>query len=417
MNVQERYAAAKEEYAKIGVDTDAAIAKLKTIPVSLHCWQGDDVIGFDHDGPLTGGIQTTGNYPGKATTPEQLMADIDEVLKVTPGCKKLNLHASYAIFEDGEFVDRDKIEPKHFKKWVEFAKERGMGLDFNPTFFSHPKMKDGLTLSSPDDEIRNFWIEHGKACIRISQYFADETGVPCVMNIWTGDGTKDVPADRLGPRQRYKDAIEQIIAEPHDLNMVKPCVESKVFGIGVESYTVGSAEFALSFAATHEGCLPLMDNGHYHPTEVVSDKIPALLAFFPEIALHITRPVRWDSDHVVIYDDETREMAKGIVRCDALDRVDMALDYFDASINRISAWAVGFRSWQKALLNAMCMPHAQLKEEQDQANWTKVMVDQEKIKMMPFGDVWAEYCRQCGTDDDAWFDEVLRYEKEVLSRR
>ena len=417
MNVQERYAAAKEEYAKIGVDTDAAIAKLKTIPVSLHCWQGDDVIGFDHDGPLTGGIQTTGNYPGKATTPEQLMADIDEVLKVTPGCKKLNLHASYAIFEDGEFVDRDKIEPKHFKKWVEFAKERGMGLDFNPTFFSHPKMKDGLTLSSPDDEIRNFWIEHGKACIRISQYFADETGVPCVMNIWTGDGTKDVPADRLGPRQRYKDAIEQIIAEPHDLNMVKPCVESKVFGIGVESYTVGSAEFALSFAATHEGCLPLMDNGHYHPTEVVSDKIPALLAFFPEIALHITRPVRWDSDHVVIYDDETREMAKEIVRCDALDRVDMALDYFDASINRISAWAVGFRSWQKALLNAMCMPHAQLKEEQDQANWTKVMVDQEKIKMMPFGDVWAEYCRQCGTDDDAWFDEVLRYEKAVLSRR
>ena len=417
MNVQERYAAAKEEYAKIGVDTDAAIAKLKTIPVSLHCWQGDDVIGFDHDGPLTGGIQTTGIYPGKATTPEQLMADIDEVLKVTPGCKKLNLHASYAIFEDGEFVDRDKIEPKHFKKWVEFAKERGMGLDFNPTFFSHPKMKDGLTLSSPDDEIRNFWIEHGKACIRISQYFADETGVPCVMNIWTGDGTKDVPADRLGPRQRYKDAIEQIIAEPHDPNMVKPCVESKVFGIGVESYTVGSAEFALSFAATHEGCLPLMDNGHYHPTEVVSDKIPALLAFFPEIALHITRPVRWDSDHVVIYDDETREMAKEIVRCDALDRVDMALDYFDASINRISAWAVGFRSWQKALLNAMCMPHAQLKEEQDQANWTKVMLDQEKIKMMPFGDVWAEYCRQCGTDDDAWFDEVLRYEKAVLSRR
>ena len=417
MNVQERYAAAKEEYAKIGVDTDAAIAKLKTIPVSLHCWQGDDVIGFDHDGPLTGGIQTTGNYPGKATTPEQLMADIDEVLKVTPGCKKLNLHASYAIFEDGEFVDRDKIEPKHFKKWVEFAKERGMGLDFNPTFFSHPKMKDGLTLSSPDDEIRNFWIEHGKACIRISQYFADETGVPCVMNIWTGDGTKDVPADRLGPRQRYKDAIEQIIAEPHDPNMVKPCVESKVFGIGVESYTVGSAEFALSFAATHEGCLPLMDNGHYHPTEVVSDKIPALLAFFPEIALHITRPVRWDSDHVVIYDDETREMAKEIVRCDALDRVDMAPDYFDASNNPISAWAVGFRSWQKALLNAMCMPHAQLKEEQDQANWTKVMVDQEKIKMMPFGDVWAEYCRQCGTDDDAWFDEVLRYEKAVLSRR
>ena len=417
MNVQERYAEAKEAYAKLGVDTDAAIEKLKKIPVSLHCWQGDDVIGFDHDGPLTGGIQTTGNYPGKATTPEQLMADIDEVLKVTPGMKKLNLHASYAIFEDGEFVDRDKIEPKHFKKWVEFAKERGMGLDFNPTFFSHPKMKDGLTLSSPDDEIRNFWIEHGKACIRISQYFADETGVPCVMNIWTGDGSKDVPADRLGPRERYRDAIEQIIAEPHDPKMVKPCVESKVFGIGVESYTVGSAEFALSFAATHEGCLPLMDNGHYHPTEMVSDKIPALLAFFPEIALHITRPVRWDSDHVVLFDDETKEMAKEIVRCDAIDRVNMALDYFDASINRISAWAVGFRSWQKALLNAMCMPHKELKTLQDQADWTKVMVDQEKLKMMPFGDVWAEYCRQCGTDDAAWFDEVLRYEKDVLAHR
>ena len=417
MNTQERYAVAKEAYAAIGVDTDAAIARLKEIPVSLHCWQGDDVIGFDHDGPLTGGIQTTGNYPGKATTPEQLMADIDEVLKVTPGKKKLNLHACYAIFEDGEFVDRDKIEPKHFQKWVDFAKERGMGLDFNPTFFSHPKVKDGLTLSSPDEETRKFWIEHGKACVRISQYFAEETGVPCVMNIWTGDGSKDIPADRLGPRQRYKDSIEQIIAEPHDPKMVKPCVESKVFGIGVESYTVGSAEFSLSFAAMHEGVLPLMDNGHYHPTEMVSDKIPALLAFFPEIALHITRPVRWDSDHVVLFDDETKEMAKEIVRCDALDRVAMALDYFDASINRISAWAVGFRSWQKALLSALCTPAEELKTLQDDANWTEVMIRQEKMKMMPFGDVWAEYCRQCGTDDDVWFDEVMRYEKEVLSAR
>lgn len=417
MNTQERYAVAKEAYAAIGVDTDAAIARLKEIPVSLHCWQGDDVIGFDHDGPLTGGIQTTGNYPGKATTPEQLMADIDEVLKVTPGKKKLNLHACYAIFEDGEFVDRDKIEPKHFQKWVDFAKERGMGLDFNPTFFSHPKVKDGLTLSSPDEETRKFWIEHGKACVRISQYFAEETGVPCVMNIWTGDGSKDIPADRLGPRLRYKDSIEQIIAEPHDPKMVKPCVESKVFGIGVESYTVGSAEFSLSFAAMHEGVLPLMDNGHYHPTEMVSDKIPALLAFFPEIALHITRPVRWDSDHVVLFDDETKEMAKEIVRCDALDRVAMALDYFDASINRISAWSVGFRSWQKALLSALCTPAEELKTLQDDSNWTEVMICQEKIKMMPFGDVWAEYCRQCGTDDDAWFDEVMRYEKEVLSAR
>ncbi len=411
-----RYESAKEIYAKVGVDTDAAIAKLKTIPVSLHCWQGDDVIGFDHDGPLTGGIQTTGNYPGKATTPEQLMADIDEVIKVTPGMKKINVHSNYAIFEDG-YVNRDKLEPKHFQRWVDFAKERGMGLDFNPTFFSHPMVKDGLTLSSPDEETRKFWIEHGKACIRISQYFAEQTGVPCVMNIWTGDGYKDVPADRLGPRERYKDSIEQIIAEPHDPAMVKPCVESKVFGIGVESYTVGSGEFALSFAATHEGCIPLMDNGHYHPTEVVSDKIPALLAFFPEIALHITRPVRWDSDHVVLFDDETKEMAKEIVRCDAIDRVNMALDYFDASINRISAWAVGFRSWQKALLNALCMPHEALKDLQDAANWTEAMVRQEQVKMLPFSDVWEEYCRQCGTDDNEWFDEVIRYEKEVLSKR
>ena len=417
MTQKERYQAAKEMYAAIGVDTDAAIAKLKTIPVSLHCWQGDDVTGFDHDGPLTGGIQTTGNYPGKARTPEELMADIDMVIKCTPGLKKLNLHASYAIFEDGEFVDRDKIEPKHFAKWVAFAKERNMGIDFNPTFFSHPNVKDGLTLSSPDENVRKFWIEHGKACIRISQYFAEETGIPCVMNIWTGDGSKDIPADRLGPRELYKDSIEQIIAEPHDPKMVKPCVESKVFGIGVESYTVGSAEFALSFAATHEGVLPLMDNGHYHPTEVVSDKIPALLASFPEIALHITRPVRWDSDHVVHFDDETKEMAKEIVRCNAIDRVNMALDYFDASINRISAWTVGFRSWQKALLSAMCMPADSLKKLQDKADWTELMVRFEELKVYPFGDVWEEYCAQCGTSERGWFDEIKEYEKEVLSKR
>lgn len=417
MTTEERYTSAKEMYAKWGVDTDAAIAKLKEIPVSLHCWQGDDVIGFDHDGPLTGGIQTTGDYPGKATTPEQLMQDIDKVLSLIPGKKKLNLHACYAVFEDGEFVDRDKIEPKHFAKWVAFAKERQLGLDFNPTFFSHPKVKDGLTLSSPDEETRRFWINHGKACIRISEYFAKETGVPCVTNIWTGDGSKDIPADRLGPRERYKAAIEEIISEPHDPKLVKPCVESKVFGIGVESYTVGSAEFSLSFAATHEGCLPLMDNGHYHPTELVSDKIPALLAFYPEIALHITRPVRWDSDHVVLFDDETKEMAKEIVRCNALDRVNMALDYFDASINRICAWIVGFRSWQKALLSALCTPFEELKQLQDAADWSTLMVRQEALKTMPFGDVWEEYCRQCAAPEESWFDEVKRYEEEVLLKR
>ena len=412
------YQMAKETYAKIGVDTEKAINILKEIPVSLHCWQGDDVKGFDTKGPLTGGIQTTGNYPGAATTPEQLMQDIDMVLKLCPGKKKLNLHASYAIFEDGEFADRDALEPKHFTKWVQFAKERGMGIDFNPTYFSHSKVKDGLTLSSPDEATRKFWVEHGKACIRISQYFAEETGVPCVMNIWTGDGFKDIPADRMGPRMRYKQSIEEILSEPHNPKLVKPCVESKVFGIGVESYTVGSAEFGLSFAASHEGCLPLMDNGHYHPTEMVSDKIPALLCFFPEIALHITRPVRWDSDHAVIFDDETREMAKEIVRCDALGRVYMALDFFDASINRISAWTIGFRGWQKALLYALCTPNDKFTKLQDENNLTKLLVMQEEIKTLPFGDVWQEYCAREGVSGDvSWYEEVEKYEHEVLLKR
>ncbi len=412
-----RYESAKELYAKIAVDTDAAIEKLKSIPVSLHCWQGDDVTGFDHDGPLTGGIQTTGNYPGKARTPDELMADMDKAMSLCPGTKKLNVHACYAIFEDG-FADRDKLEPKHFKKWVEFAKERNMGIDFNPTFFSHDRVKDGLTLSSPDEATRKFWIEHGKACIRISQYFAEETGIPCVMNIWTGDGYKDIPADRLGPRMRYKESIEEILSEPYDKAKVKPCVESKVFGIGVEAYTAGSGEFSLTFAATHDGCLPLMDNGHYHPTEVVSDKIPALLCFFPEIALHITRPIRWDSDHSVLFDDETKEMAKEIVRCDALDRVYMALDYFDASINRISSWAVGFRSWQKALLTALCTPNDSLKKLQDESKLTELMVRQEAVKTMPIGDVWEEYCARCGVKGEMdWFDDVTAYENDVLLKR
>ena len=414
-----RYESAKAIYASYGVDTEKVIEKLKTVPVSMHCWQGDDVIGFDHDGPLTGGIQTTGNYPGKARTPEELLADMDKAMSLVPGKKKINVHACYAIFEKGEFADRDALEPKHFKKWVDFAKERGLGIDFNPTFFSHPKVKDGLTLSSPDEETRRFWINHGKACIRISEYFAKETGIPCVMNIWTGDGYKDIPADRMGPRMRYKASIEEILSEPYDFNLVKPCVESKVFGIGVESFTAGSAEFTLSFAAEHKDkCLPLMDNGHYHPTEVVSDKIPALLCFFPEIALHITRGVRWDSVHVLLFDDETREMAKEIVRNDALERVYMALDYFDASINRISAWAVGLRSWQKALLYAMLSPNAALKALQDENKLTELMMMQEEVKTLPFGDVWTEYCERCGVaGDKSWFEEIKKYEADVLSKR
>lgn len=418
MTVKERYESAREMFKEIGVDTDQALEILKNVPVSMHCWQGDDVTGFDHDGPLTGGIQTTGNYPGKARTPEELMADMDRAISLIPGKKKINVHASYAIFEPGEAVDRDKLEPKHFSKWVTFAKERGMGLDFNPTFFSHPMIKDGLSLASPDPEVRRFWIEHGKACIRISQYFAEETGIPCVMNIWTGDGFKDVPADRMGPRMRYKESIEEILSEPYDPAKVKPCVESKVFGIGVESYTAGSAEFSLSFAAQHEGCLPLMDNGHYHPTEVVSDKIPAMLCFYPELALHVTRGVRWDSDHVLLLDDETKEIAKEIVRCDALERVYIALDYFDASINRISAWAVGMRSMQKALLEALCTPNQRLKELQDQSSFTQLMAVQEAMKMMPFGDVWNYYCEQSGVVSDfGLFQEVQKYEDEVLNKR
>ena len=413
-----RYQSAKEIYAALGVDTDKAMEILKKVPVSMHCWQGDDVIGFDHDGPLTGGIQTTGNYPGKATTPEQLMSDMEKAMSLIPGAKKLNVHACYAIFEKGEFADRDKLEPKHFKAWVDLAKKLGVGIDFNPTFFSHPKVKDGLTLSSPDKETRDFWIEHGKACIRISEYFANETGIPCVMNIWTGDGYKDIPADRMGPRMRYKESIEAILAQPFDKSKVKPCVESKVFGIGVESYTTGSAEFSLTFAATHDGCLPLMDNGHYHPTEVVSDKIPALLTFFPEVALHVTRGVRWDSDHVLILDDETKEIAKEIVRCDALDRVYIALDYFDASVNRIAAWAIGMRSMQKALLMALCTPNATLKKLQDENKLTELMMMQEEVKTLPFGDIWAEYCDRCGvTADKSWYDEIVKYENEVLLKR
>ena len=415
------YLEAKAQYAALGVDTDAAIERLKTVPVALHCWQGDDVRGFDTDPdkPLTGGIQTTGNYPGRARTPEELMADIDEVISLVPGQVKMNLHASYAIFdeENGGWVDRDKLEPKHFKKWVDFCRERHMGCDFNPTFFSHA-MCDPLTLSSPNEQTRKFWVEHGKACVRISQYLADELGQPCVMNIWTGDGYKDVPADRIGPRQRYKQSFDEILSEPFDKEKVFPCAESKVFGIGVESYTVGSAEWCMKYADSRDDCICLMDNGHYHPTEVVSDKISSLLTYDKHIGLHITRPVRWDSDHVVLFDDETREICKEIVRCDGLDRVFIALDYFDASINRVSAWVTGFRNLQKALLFALLQPNATLKKLQDESNFTKLMVMQEELKTMPFGDVWNEYCRSCGKPADGqWFPEIERYEKDVLSKR
>lgn len=407
------YQSAKGKYAKIGVDTEKALDTLKDISVSIHCWQGDDVGGFDSTDTLSGGIQATGNYPGKATTPEELMADIDKAFSLIPGKKKLNLHACYAIF-DGEHVDRDKIQPKHFEKWVKFAKERNMGLDFNPTFFSHPMVKDNLTLSSPDETVRRFWVEHGKRCIEISEYFANETGVPCVMNIWIPDGYKDIPADRLGPRARFKKSLDEILSVPYDKTKVFPCLESKVFGIGLESYTVGSSEFCLTYAAKN-GITPLMDNGHYHPTEVVSDKISSVLLFNDTLALHITRPVRWDSDHVVLFDDETREIAKEIIRADALDRVFIATDYFDASINRISAWITGGRSVQKALLYALLEPSS-LKELQDSSDFTSLMVRSEELKTMPFGDVWEEYLNREGVSID-YLSEVKAYEKNVLEER
>ena len=415
MTVKERYEAAKEIYRAAGVDTDAALEALKNIPVSMHCWQGDDVIGFDGAGALSGGIQATGNYPGRARTPEELMADMDEALSLIPGTHRINLHASYAVFEEGEWADRDKLEPKHFAKWVEFAKERGLGIDFNPTLFSHAKAENA-TLSSEVLEIRKFWIDHVKACIRISEYFAKELGTPCTMNIWIPDGFKDIPADRTAPRARLKDSLDQILSIDYDKSSVFVAVESKVFGIGMESCTVGSHEFYMNYASKND-ILCLLDSGHYHPTEVVSDKISSMLLFFDKVALHVTRPVRWDSDHVVLFDDETRAIAGEIIRGGA-DRVLLALDLFDASINRISAWVVGMRNMQKALLNALLLPSARMAELQNNRQFTELMMLSEEMKTYPLGDVWDYFCEQNGAPvKEAWFEEVKRYEADVLAKR
>ena len=409
------YQEAKEVYAKIGVDTEQAIEKLKNTAISVHCWQGDDVVGLDGGGAASGGIQTTGNYPGRARNFEELKEDLTEAFSLMPGKKRLNLHASYAIL-NGEKADRNAYRPEHFAPWVEFAKEIGLdGIDFNPTMFSHPMVKGGLTLSSPDENVRKFWIEHCKACIRISEYFANEMNSHCLMNIWIPDGFKDVPSDRLTPRLRLKESLDEILKEPYDKKKVVVAVESKVFGIGVESYTVGSNEFYQNYAAKNDICC-LLDNGHYHPLEYVSDKIPALLAFYDKVALHVTRGVRWDSDHVVLFEDELKEIAKEIVRNDALDKVLIGLDYFDASINRISAWVTGERNMQKALLYALLTPNATLKKLQDNGEFTELMYRQEQLKTYPFGEVWREYLqRQCMKDD--WFDEIKDYAKGVLSKR
>ena len=410
------YQEAKQAYAAFGVDTDAAIAALKQVPISVHCWQGDDVLGFEGAESLSGGIQTTGNYPGRARNAEELLKDYAYALSLMPGKKRINVHASYAFLgEDKGKVDRDKYEPKHFAPWVKFAKENGYdGIDFNPTFFAHPKMKDGLTLSSPDEETRKFWVEHGKRCMEIAAYLGKEMGSPCLVNIWIPDGYKDVPADRLGPRQRYAKSLDEML-EGYDKEWVIPAIESKVFGIGVESYTVGSNEFCQNYAATR-GICSLLDNGHYHPTEVVSDKIPSMLTFYDKVALHVSRPVRWDSDHVVIFEDELKEIMKEVVRNDALGKVKIALDYFDASINRVFAWVTGERSVQKGLLYALLLPNAAMKDAQEKGEFTKLMYLQERVKMLPFGDVWEEYLKECGLDEN-YFETIMDYEKKILEER
>ena len=410
------YELAKERYQELGIDTEKALNVLKEIPISIHCWQGDDVIGFDGSDNLSGGIQTTGNYPGRARNFEELKEDIKKAFSLMPGKKRLNVHACYAIKEKGDHTDRDAYEPKHFAPWVKFAKEIGLaGIDFNPTMFSHPKMKDGLSLSSPDKETRDFWIKHCQSSIRIAEYFATEMGTPSLVNIWIPDGFKDIPSDRLGPRLRLKDSLDQILAIPYDKKKVIIAVESKVFGIGVESYTVGSNEFYQNYAATRGICC-LLDNGHYHPLEYVSDKIPSLLAFYDKVALHVTRGVRWDSDHVVLFEDELKEIAKEIVRNDATNKVIIGLDYFDASINRLSAWITGQRSMQKALLFALLINNKELKELQDKADFTSLMVEQEKYKTLPFGAIWEEYLERQNLKED-YLSDIKQYEKEVLSKR
>ena len=408
-----RFENAAEIYKKYGVDAESALKRLSGIPISVHCWQGDDVTGFESRAALSGGIQATGNYPGKATTPEELMSDYEFALSLMPGKKRINLHAIYAITD--EKIERDNIKPEYFDKWIEFAKKNGLGIDFNPTFFSHPMSNEGLALSHPDKNVRDFWVRHGITCMETAHYIAQKLGDKVLYNLWIPDGLKDIPADRLTPRLRLKESLDRIFAVRYD--DVICAVESKVFGIGVESYTVGSSEFYMNYTAKNGICC-LLDNGHYHPTEVVSDKIPSMLAFNEYVALHVTRPVRWDSDHVVLFEDELREIAKEIIRNNAEERVLIGLDYFDASINRISAWVTGQRAMEKALLYALLMPYDEMKKLQDTGDFSRLMVLGEELKTLPFGDIWDEYCRRsgvpCGME---WFDLIRGYEDRVLKKR
>ncbi|MCQ2742725.1 MAG: L-rhamnose isomerase [Bacilli bacterium] len=404
---------AKKAYAAYGIDVEEVMAKLADSAISIHCWQADDVIGLQNGGSLSGGIQTTGNYPGKARTFEEITQDLEFAFSLMPGKKRLNLHAIYAVSEKP--VPMNKITVKEFEPWIEWGKKHNVPLDFNPTCFSNPMVTNGLTLSSPIEEVREFWVEHCKACREIAEEFGKRQGSPSLVNIWICDGMKEIPADRLGPRQRLKKSLDEIYAVKYDKNYVLDAVESKVFGIGVESFTVGSNEFYQNYAALN-GVYCLIDNGHYHPTENVADKIPAMLTFYDKMALHMTRSVRWDSDHVTLYDDTMREITDEIVRCNGLDKVIMALDYFDASVNRIAAYVIGQRSVQKCLLNSMLTPWKKLAEYQDKGDFTHMMALREELKMLPIGEVWKEYLRRQGMEESI-MPQIDKYEREVLSKR
>ena len=409
------YTDAKKRYAKIGIDTEKVLKDLAKVSISLHCWQGDDVGGFETTGGASGGIQTTGNYPGKARTPQELVADLEFALALIPGRHRVNLHACYGVHAD-KVVDRDKIGPREFEPWVKWAKKAGVKLDFNPTFFSHPKAADSLTLSNPDPKIRKFWIEHGRRCLEIAEYFAKELKSPCGVNFWCPDGYKDEPSDRLGPRQRMADSLDKIFASKYDRKAVIPFLESKLFGIGLESYTVNSHEFVMGYAMKAK-ILALLDMGHFHLTESVADKISSFLMTFGKVAFHISRPVRWDSDHVIRQNDDLRAAAQEIVKMDPKNFI-IALDYFDASINRVAAWVLGMRNMQKELLKAMLTPWKDLKKLQDEQKFTAQLVLQEEYKNYPAEEVWAEFCSRNGVPaGEEWFSKVEQYEREVLLKR
>ena len=409
------YKEAQKKYAKIGIDTEKAIKDLGKIAISLHCWQGDDVGGFETTGGASGGIQTTGNYPGKARTPQELMKDLEFALALIPGRHRVNLHACYGIHE-GKVTDRDKLSEKNFEPWVKWAKKTGVKLDFNPTFFSHPMAADGLTLSSPDPKVRNFWIKLGIQCLKIGEYFAKELKSPCGINFWCPDGYKDEPSDRLGPRKRMADSLDKIFKYKYNKKAVIPFLESKLFGIGVESYTVNSHEFVMGYAMKQK-ILALLDMGHFHLTESVADKISSFLMTFGKVAFHISRPVRWDSDHVIRQNDDLRACAQEIVKMGPENFI-VALDYFDASINRVAAWVLGMRNMQKELLKAMLVPWKDLTKLQDTGALTAQLVLQEEYKNYPVEEVWAEFCKRNGVvADESWFKQVEKYEKDVLLKR